>query len=198
MTPTQPLPLRQIFAVWLALGAQSFGGGAATLTMIQRAMIEQRAWMTDAEFVRDWALCQVAPGINLLCLTILIGRRLGGGPGIAVSLLGLLLPSVTLTVALTACYAHFQNLAVVKSAVRGVIPGTVGVGLLTAYQMTRPLLAISRREGRSMLVFAFLLLIGSGLVIALWHPAVVMVLCGSGFVSALVHWCRETRRERVP
>ena len=43
--------------------------------------------------MRDYALSQIAPGINLLKLTILTGKRLRGRSGLIVSLLGLLVPS---------------------------------------------------------------------------------------------------------
>lgn len=191
--PPSP-PLVTVLRVWLLLGLQSFGGGAATLTLIRREIVERRRWLIDAEFVRDWALCQVAPGINLVCLTILIGRRLAGARGIGVALLGLLLPSVTITIALTACYAHFRDLRLVQAAVRGVIPGTVGLGLLTSYQMARPLLAVARREGKTSLHWAGIALIGSGLAMALYQPPVLAVLCGVGGLGALLHWANDVRR----
>lgn len=186
-------PPGAVLRVWLSLGLQSFGGGAATLALIRQAMVEQRGWLTDAEFVRDWALCQVAPGINLLALTILIGRRLAGVPGIALSLVGLLLPSVAITVVITAIYAHVQDLSLVRSAVRGIIPATVGIGLLTAYNMAQPLLRDSRREGRTATLVASLLLVGGGGAVALRHPPVVAVLCVAGALGALFQWWREGR-----
>src|SRR5438105_7826591 len=100
--PVSRSPSPRLFLrVWLGLGLQSFGGGAATLTLIRRAAVEQYGWLSEAEFTRAWALVQIAPGINLLALTILIGRRTLGAKGIALALLGLLLPSVTVTVLLT-------------------------------------------------------------------------------------------------
>ena len=191
---SSPPPPWQILRVWLSLGLQSFGGGAATLALIRRAVVEQQGWLTEAEFVRDWALCQVTPGINLLGLTMLIGRRLAGGPGIFLCLLGLLLPSVTITVLLTACYSHYRDLPHMRAALRGVIPATVGVGLLTAFQMARPLLAACRRERGGTLILGWLLLLGSGLTGALWHPPVVLVLCCAGATGALFHWQRDARR----
>lgn len=185
-----------ILRVWLRLGVQSFGGGAATLALIRRAVVDEHRWLTDAEFVRAWALCQVAPGINLLGLTVLIGRRLAGGVGVALCLLGLLLPSVAITVLLTACYARFRDLPAVHAAVRGVIPATVGIGLVTAYQMAFPLLAAGRREGHGRLLLGLALLAGSGLVVAALHLPVVGVLCAAGAVGALVHWAQDAARER--
>lgn len=190
-----PLPTRgELLRVWLGVGAQSFGGGAATLALIRRAVVQQRAWMTDAEFVRDWALCQVTPGINLLGLTTLIGRRLGGAWGIALALAGLLLPSVGVTVALTASLAHFEHSLVVRHALQGVVPATVGLGGLTAGQMAAPALAAARREGRAMLGIAVVLLAGAALLAAVGRVPTLALLCGAGTLGAIAQWGRDAAR----
>ena len=84
------------------IGAQSFGGGSATLFLIRRTAIERYAWITDDDFTRYWGICQIAPGINILGLVILIGWRVAGAAGALLSLTGLLLPSAALTVGVNA------------------------------------------------------------------------------------------------
>src|SRR5258707_13712918 len=91
-TPT----LWKLFRIWAGIGLQSFGGGASTTLFIPRAFIDKYNWMTMEEFTHFWSLCILAPGINLLGLTILVGRKLGGGWGIVVSLIGLRLPSAAI------------------------------------------------------------------------------------------------------
>lgn len=179
----------KLLRVWLALGVQSFGGGTATLYLIRRAVVEQQRWISDEEFTRDWAICQVAPGINLLGVTTLIGWRLRGALGIALALLGLLLPSATITIALTALYSSIRDLPAVHAALRGVVPATAGLGLLLALRMARPVLTASGREGRVSLALSCALLLGSGLAM-LWHPPVVGVLWVSGAIGAAAHWWR--------
>ena len=109
-----PTSLWLLLRVWFMLGLQSFGGGMATLFLIQRMSVEKQGWLSAEEFTSDWALCQAAPGINLLCMTILIGRRVAGLTGALVALLGLLFPSVTLTILMTALYADARHLPVVQ------------------------------------------------------------------------------------
>ena len=200
-TPTPPLPpvdvpapsLWLLFRVWLALGVQSFGGGTATLALIRREVVEQRRWLTADEFTRDWSLCFIAPGINLLGMTILVGRRVAGVAGIFVALLGLLLPSVTITIAMAALYADLQRASSVQAALRGIVPATVGLGLLLATDMARPLIVASRREERASLVVSAVLLAGSAAAAALWRPPVIVMLCGAGLIGALTMWWREAR-----
>src|SRR5262245_61942163 len=118
-TPPPAIPLRALFLVWLGIGGQSFGGGQATLALIRQAVVEKHGWVSEEEFARDLTLCQSVPGMNLLALTNLIGSRLAGAPGVAVSLLGLLLPSVTLTIVITATIRHVQHHPAVQAALRG-------------------------------------------------------------------------------
>ena len=180
MTP-RPSPLR-LFQVWLSVGLQSFGGGASTFALIERAVVREQAWLTEAEYVQDVALAQLSPGINILGVTILIGRRLGGAVGIVLALLGLLLPSVTITVLMTAGYAHFQHRPNIQAALHGVIPATVGLGLLTAFNLARGLFNAAPRGER---VLGLALLVGSGLVLALGHLPVLLILCGAGLIGAV-------------
>src|SRR5262245_46439477 len=121
-------PWQQLL-IWLNIGIQSFGGGAATLYLIRRAAVEQHGWLTDEEFTRYWGICQISPGINLVGLSILIGWRVARWLGVALALAGLLVPSAAITVALTAGYASVEQVPVVRAALRGMAPATVGLGL---------------------------------------------------------------------
>ena len=77
-----------LFRIWASVGLQSFGGGASTTFLIQRAFIEKHRWLSMEEFMYFWNLCVLTPGINLVALTVLIGKKLGGVWGIVVSLAG--------------------------------------------------------------------------------------------------------------
>ncbi len=182
------------FRVWFALGLQSFGGGAATLYLIRRTVVEQRGWLSDEEFSRDFSLCFLAPGINLLCLTILVGNRIAGLAGSVVALAGLLLPSVSITIAMTALYAEVQQLSALQDALRAIVPATVGLGVLLSAGMAQPLLAASRRQGRGTLAISAILLAGSAIATALLHPPVFAILLTAGVIGALTAWWSASRR----
>jgi chromate transporter len=186
------------FLAWFSVGIQSFGGGASTWTLIEREFVRRREWITDAELARDMGLCQLAPGITLLALTILIGRRLGGPRGIAAALAGLLLPSVAVTLALTACYSQVQGLSLVQAALRGIIPAVVGMGLMASAAIARPLLQASRNEGRARWALAIAILGGSAIIEALFHPPAFLLLGGAGLVGGLGNHfgARSQRRSR--
>jgi chromate transporter len=190
----RPSPWRLLW-IWTVIGAQSFGGGSATLYLIRRVAVERHGWLTDDDFTRYWGICQIAPGINILGLVILIGWRVAGAVGAVVSLGGLLLPSAAITVALTSIYASIRQAPVVRAAIAGVVPATVGLGLLLAFTMVRPLLNRARREGRAATLAAIVLLLASSIVAALGRTPVLAILWGAGALSALAQWQLAARQK---
>jgi chromate transporter len=186
-TPTRT-SLWRLLWIWTVVGTQSFGGGSATLYLMRRVAVEQHGWITDEEFTRYWGICQIAPGINILGLVILIGFRVAGTAGALLSLGGLLLPSAAITVALTSIYSSIRDTPVVRAAIAGVVPATVGLGLLLGYTMVRPLINAAQRDGRASTVVAVTLLLGSTFVAALARAPVLAILWGAGALSALAQW----------
>ena len=191
--PSSPAPFG-LFRVWLSLGLQSFGGGAATLALIRRAAVDTHGWVSEAEFARFWSLVQLAPGINLVALTVLIGRRTAGPQGIALALAGLLLPSAAVTVGLTASYQRVQNEPLVRDALHGIIPATVGLGLVTAWQIARPPLLQSRRAGRGSFGMSLGLLLASALAAQWGRLPVLVILLSAGAAGAAWEWGRHWRQ----
>ena len=129
-----------LFLVWLRVGAFAFGGGNVALESIRREFVDRRAWTTEDAFARNWALCQASPGINLLGMTVLMGRELGGMRGAVLSLLGMARPSAAVTVALAAGFGAAKDDPAVRAAMRGVVPATAGLGLASVVRAGLPLL----------------------------------------------------------
>jgi len=182
MTPTESISkpsLWTIFSTWLIMGIQSFGGGSSTFYLIHQACIDH-GWITEEEFVRTWALAQISPGINLLKLTILVGRRLRGWPGLAAGAAGLLIPSALITVLMTAGFSLIRSQPLVQAAMKGILPATIGLSLAMAYQMGQPLLARAQKEGRSRLAANLAILAASGYLMAAGvSPVLVLLLAGA-------------------
>lgn len=180
-----------LFVVWFLLGLQSFGGGGATLALLRREVIQRRGWVSEAEFTQDWALCQLAPGINLTALAILLGRRWRGIGGSVLCVLGLLLPSVLATVLLTASYAHVREATTMQAMLRAIVPASVGLGLLSSVQMLRSLLTDSQREGVGSVCFSIFIVAGSAVAALKTTLPVVLILLGAGVLSALFQGVRR-------
>jgi chromate transporter len=191
---TETISISRLLIAWFHIGWQSFGGGTSTLSLIQRTFVLQHGWLSDDELVRINAISQIAPGINILSITIQIGRQLGGAAGIAASLFGLLLPSCAVTVLMAAGFASIERIPTVQAAIRGITPATIGIGILSAASMVRAQLRESKAIGGAWeVVVALFVLAASGSAVAL-HAPVIAVLCGGGIVMALARWASPAGR----
>ncbi len=175
----------QLFRIWASVGLQSFGGGASTTLLIQRAFIEKHNWLSIEEFTHLWNLCVITPGINLVALTVLIGRKLGGVWGIVVSLAGLLLPSATITCLLAATFKQIENQAVVQAVLRGVIPATGAIMLLVGWNFALPIIRRGHKEGVLYLLGSSVVIVACALAIILLKISVIIIIPGAAFLGGL-------------
>ena len=175
----------QLFRIWTSIGLQSFGGGASTTFLIQRAFIEKHRWLSIEEFLHLWNLCILTPGINLVALTVLIGRKLGGNWGIVVSLAGMLLPSAIITCLLAAIFKQIEHIAAVQAVLRGVIPATGGIMLLVGLNYALPLIRRGNKEGILYLLMSSVIIIACALVVILLKLSVIVVVLSAAFLGAL-------------
>lgn len=172
-----------LFRIWGSIGLQSFGGGASTLFLIQHEFIDKRNWLTQEEFNHLWNLCLMTPGINLIAVTILIGHKLGGFGGVIASLVGLLLPSATITCLLTAGFRLVENSRIVQAILQGVIPATGGIMLFVGLRFAVPLLKQGRADGWLKLSISLVLIALVASIIIIFKITIPLVLLFAALVG---------------
>jgi chromate transporter len=132
-----PKSLRELFIGFLAIGARSFGG---VMPWAHRVMVEERRWITEADFAETIGLCQFLPGPNIGNASIVLGKRWFGVRGSLVAFLGLFALPFVWVLVLFALYADF---AATNQTLRAVVTGVgaAGAGLFlgTAVKLGRVL-----------------------------------------------------------
>jgi chromate transporter len=132
-----PKSLRELFTGFLAIGARSFGG---VMPWAHRVMVEERRWITEADFAETIGLCQFLPGPNIGNASIVLGKRWFGVRGSLVAFLGLFALPFVWVLVLFALYADF---AATNQTLRAVVTGVgaAGAGLFlgTAVKLGRVL-----------------------------------------------------------
>lgn len=187
--------LWRLFRVWASIGLQSFGGGATTTLLIQRVFIEQTGWVTDEEFLRLWNLCLLTPGINLIALTVLLGKKLGGTRGIVVSLAGMLAPSGAITCLLAALFVQVERSATTQAVLRGVIPATGGVMMLVLVNFARPLIHSARTDRRALTLLSVALTLLSAVAVIAFNVSAILIVVGLAVIGAFVFAPRKRPAE---
>lgn len=186
--------MSKLLLTWAKIGVGSFGGGAATQYLIQEQFIYQNNWITQEEYSSILGMCQLAPGINILSYTILIGKKLGGLSGVFVSLLGLVIPSAAITVALTALYTLVRQYDSVHSALRIAYASILGITLATNWRNVQPIFKKNAVIGHAALAITGLIVVGAGAVYLLLKPSVILLYAAGGLCGGIAAWAFSRKR----
>lgn len=175
------------------MGIQSFGGGQAIQLYAYRYFVQRHRIFTPAEWSEAWGLCQIAPGMNLIALDALVGARLAGPAGVVASLAGMLLPSVAITVLVTALYSRLAAVPAINAGMHGIIAASVGLALVNAIRIGRPALIASWRFGGwARIVVTALPPVAATLILVTNVPIYGLLVAG-GLLVAASTWRASSR-----
>jgi chromate transporter len=129
-----------LFVHYLSLSLLSVGGAITTASEMHRYLVEQQRWLTDAQFNASIAIAQSAPGPNILFVALLgwnVGLNSGsfatGLLGVLVTMVGIMLPSTTLTY-LAARWGHRnRDLRAVRAFKLGMAPIVIALLVATGW-----------------------------------------------------------------
>jgi chromate transporter len=180
LIPIPKLSALDQLKIWTSIATQSVGGGSATLYLMRRTLIGRKHWLTNYEFLEDWTLSRLSPGVTLIALTALLGKRLGGWSGVAYSIGGMLVPAAVITVILTGALVAVDDVPAIIAALEGMGPVTVGMMLGLTIMLARSAI----RPGRAR--FADMTLVGVAVVVGFAFPSSpVAVILAGGVIGAL-------------
>jgi len=114
------IKFRQIFFVFLRLGALTFGGGLAMLPIIKRDIVD-RGWIPEEEFSDYIAVAQVAPGMIAINIATLVGMHLRKRLGALVAVIGVALPSLIVITVIASLLSEFADIVLVQKVLKGII-----------------------------------------------------------------------------
>lgn len=166
--------LWQLVLYMLRLGTLGFGGPVALVGYMYRDLVEQRGWISDADYKEGMALAQLMPGPLAAQLAIYLGYvhfRLWGA-----TLLGLafVLPSFVMVVALGVAYKAYGGISWMQAVFYGVGASVIGIIALSAYKLT------TKSVGKDRLLWAIYLL-SAGMTIVT-QSEVIWVFLGAGLL----------------
>jgi chromate transporter len=131
-----PPSVGALFAGFLTLGLTGFGG---VLPLARRLIVEDRRWLSAAEFTELLGLCQFLPGGNVINLSVAIGLRFRGVAGAFASLIGLLAAPTAIVVALGMVYERYASDPHVRHTFAGLAAAAAGLLIAMAVKLALPI-----------------------------------------------------------
>lgn len=121
--PTIP----SLFLSMLYLSAFTFGGGYVIVTLMKKKFVDKYHWISEKEMLEITAIAQSAPGAIAVNGAIILGYRIAGMAGAAVSVLGTILPPIVILSLISLFYDFFRDNIIVSQVLAGMQAGVAAV-----------------------------------------------------------------------
>lgn len=124
----------RLFFTFMKIGAFSFGGGYAMISIIRDTMLSY-GWMSEEKLIDIIAVAESTPGPIAINMATFVGAEQGGFFGALCATLGIILPSFVIILIIAALISGLMKYAGVKAFILGVRPCIIGMILSTAVTM---------------------------------------------------------------
>ena len=175
---TASYSLWQITAYALRLGTLGFGGPVALVGYMHRDLVEQRKWISEADYKEGLTLAQLMPGPLAAQLAIYLGYVHYGVLGATLVGVGFVLPSFLMVVALGWAYQRYGGLQWMQAVFYGVGACVIGIIVISATKLTK------KTIGKDKLLWSIYLV--SGAVTLITETEWIALFLGAGLLTWLV------------
>jgi chromate transporter len=117
----------ELFWSFFLVGLFSFGGGYASLPLIQEQVLKVHAWLTPEEFMDILTISQMTPGPVAINTSTFVGTKVAGLPGAIIATVGCVTPSCIIVLILATLYYRFKGLSMVQGIIKGLRPAVVAL-----------------------------------------------------------------------
>ncbi len=162
--------LGEVLRYFLRFGFIAFGGPAAHIAMMRRELINQRRWVSDAEFVDMLGVTNLIPGPNSTEMTMHLGARRAGWWGLWLAGLGFVLPATVIVLALAWAYVEYGSTPAGEGIILGIQPFILAVIIQAIWGL----------RGAAIKGYETLLLGGIVALLAVFGADEIALLLGSG------------------
>lgn len=154
------------------------------LPMIEREVVQRRGWIDSEEFLNMIALAQAAPGLIAVNSAIFIGWRIGGWRGVIATVLGAVLPSFLIILAIAMIFQNYKDQPAIEAIFKGIRPAVVA---LIAAPLCRMAYSANITWATAIIPIAGALLIWLGGLSPVWIIFITVV------ITLLYTWLKERK-----
>ena len=148
--------LMKLFFGMLYISAFTFGGGFVIVTFMKRKFVDELRWIDEQEMLDMTALAQSSPGAIAVNAAILVGWKVEGFIGMAVSVLGTVIPPMVILSVISLFYRLFANDRYVAALLQGMSCGVAAVIVDVALSLGKKVLKMGKWEHDAVMAAAFI------------------------------------------
>ena len=177
-TASSAYSLWQLIKYMLGLGTWGFGGPVALVGYMYRDLVEQRRWISEAEYKEGMTLAQLMPGPLAAQLAIYLGYVHHRLLGATLAGVAFVLPSFLMVVGIGAAYVAYGGIPWMQAVFYGVGACVIGIIAMSACKLTM------KSIGNDKLLWSIYLT--SGLITAITQSEIIWLFLGAGLLVWLL------------
>ena len=181
--------LMKIFILFSRVALFSWGGGPASLALMQRETTAA-GWVDSAEFADAVAAGNALPGPIAPQVSAFVGYKLAGIPGAVAAVAGTVLPTTLLMLLMVIYFFGVKDSPAVKSMLQAVRPVVVGLLLWTAYDMAYSVFSAKKPGWTAALLRGWdkaLIVVGAFCLLTFTRINPVFIILGSAVFGFFVY-----------
>ncbi len=176
----------KLFTTFFKIGAFTFGGGWAMISLLEKDIVDRNRWIEKEEFLDLLAISQSLPGIMAVNVAISVGYKLSKLKGSIFAALGTILPSflIILAIAMFLTPDTIKNNHTLSSIFMGIRPAVVALILAPVFTTAKSA-KINRKNFFIPLIIAFMIWVDvpnvNGLPLSVVSSPVFYIILGGVF-----------------
>ena len=175
--------LFDLFCTFARIGAFTFGGGYAMLSLLEHECVEKKQWLTPDEITEVTVIAESTPGpIAINCATY-TGLKQAGLPGAVLATLGMVLPSFLIIVVISALLQHALTVPLVAKALKGIRAAVALLILQAGIRMLRNILKKMPDKKSAAMFFSLFLMISLVSLLLSWRIPTILLILAAGLMG---------------
>jgi chromate transporter len=121
--------LWQLFSTFFKIGAFTFGGGWAMISIIEREIVDRHHWIDREDFLDLLAIAQSLPGILAVNIAVAVGDKVRARRGSVMAAAGTIMPSflIILLIAIFLTPELINSNPILIKVFKGIRPAVVAL-----------------------------------------------------------------------
>ena len=177
--------LLDLFIAFFKIGAFTFGGGYAMISVIENEIVNKKKWLSDQEFVDMLAMVQSLPGPISINSSVYVGYKQKGVLGAIAAAVGTALPSFIIILLLAIVFTDVNDHPTIEKIFKGIRPAVVAL-------IVAPLIRLAKKTGIT--YKTVIIPIVAALVVWLGNISPIYIIIGAALGGIFYQQIQNTKK----
>lgn len=179
----------KLFFSMLYISSFTFGGGFVIVTLMKKKFVDEYKWIDEKEMLDITSIAQSSPGAIAVNAAVIVGKKLGGIPGIIAAVTGTIIPPLVIISVISVFYNAFADNKYVSLVLRGMQAGIAAVIMDVVFSLSSDFF-------RNKKIYEICLIFISFILVFFFGINVIIIILASAVLGIITLLLRKRKAEK--